>query len=441
MDAKVGQMKRTAAILLLVICSVVTSSAQTRDIVFDTLKPMGYEPTPIGVEEMRFFGTTPITANDSTYMQYTATVLRRDLDFYADFELTRIDSFFIRMYDITEMDLLSWERLGADYVVKLEVEFPGRNMLVRWRLYDVLHSQRIARGSFEYNKVFWRELGHDIANEVVRTLTGDKGIFRTKIVYIKKLGKAKELFMADYDGSNEKQLTSNGSINISPAFAPDKEEVYFISYVEGNPKLFKVDVNTNAVTKVAEFPGIVAAPAISPDGKRIACVVSDRGNSDIYVLDLKGKVLKRLTSRRSIESSPTWSPDGREIAFSSDRTGSPQVYIMDADGLDLRRRTFQGGYNDSPLWSMRGDRITLVSRTKTGRFNLASIDTSGTDYRPLTNLGTNENPHFSPDGKHIIFSSSRLGGLDIYTMDVSGRNQRRLTRSNNCSNPAWGPLR
>ena len=128
------------------------------------------------------------------------------------------------------------------------------------------------------------------------------------------------------------------------------------------------------------------------------------------------------------------------LAFASDRTGSPQIYIMDSFGLNVRRLTYEGRYNDSPIWSDRGDRITFVSRTKQGRFDLASIDTSGYDYRVMTQVGQNENPHFAPDGKHIIFSSNRLGPRDIFTMDITGRNQRRLTRYGACSNPVWGPL-
>lgn len=436
-------MKQFLLVSLLTLLALNSTEAQddgVRKFNMDTISGH-YDPTAVGVDDLRYIGTEYISKDDSTYMNYVATVIRRDIDFYADFQLTRIDPFFLKTYEITELDLLGWQRLGADFAVKLEVEFPGTNMLVRWKLYDVLHSQRIAKGQFSYNRTFWREIGHDIANEIVHTLTGDAGPFRTRVVYIKRIGLAKELFIADYDGSNEKQLTSNGSINLSPAFSPNKEEVYFVSYMAGQPKLYMVDVNTSVVTLIAEYGNLVGAPAISPDGKKIACVISENGNSDIYVLDLDGEIIKRLTKRRSIESSPTWSPDGRHIAFSSDRTGSPQVYVMDSDGLDVRRLTYQGSYNDSPLWSMRGDRLTLVSRTKTGRFNLVSIDVSGSDYRVLTKLGTNENPHFSPDGKHLVFSSTRLGGQDIYTMDVSGRNQRRLTNNQNCSNPAWGPLR
>ena len=148
-----------------------------------------------------------------------------------------------------------------------------------------------------------------------------------------------------------------------------------------------------------------------------------------------------MTRHRSIDSAPTWSPDGDMIAFSSDRTGSPQIYLMDSDGLNVCRLTYQGRYNDSPIWSARGDRITFVSRTKYGRFDLASIDTSGADYRVYTEVGQNENPHFSPDGRHIIFSSTRLGPMDIFTMDINGRNQSRLTRFGNCSNPNWSSMK
>jgi TolB protein len=427
--------------MLLTASVVLAQDGDVTTYTMQAIEKSGYDPINVGVDDPRYIGNRSITADDTTYMDYLATVVRRDIDFYADFQLIRIDPFYLRTYEISELDLSGWQRLGADFTVKLDVEFPGRNMLVRWRLYDVLHSQQIAKGEFEYNVMFWRELGHDIADQIVHTLTGDRGPFRTRIVYVKKLGDAKELFMADYDGANEKQLTANGSINLSPTFSPTKEEVYFTSYMEGQPKLFKVEINSGKVSKVAEYGDQITAPAVSPDGNKIACVISEGGNSDIWVLDLNGRKIKRLSSRESIESSPTWSPNARYIAFSSDRTGVPQVYVMDADGLDVRRLTYQGNYNDSPLWSMRGDRITLVSRTNTGRFNLVSIDTSGADYRVLTDLGTNENPHFSPDGKHLVFSSTRLGGMDIYTMDVSGRNQRRLTHNQNCTNPAWGPFR
>lgn len=411
-----------------------------RNIYFDTITTE-FEPIRVAVDDIRPKYSTPMTTEDTSLFYWTTSVIQRDIDFYADFELIPVDSFYLQTYEISELDLAGWERLSAQYVIKLTAELPNPNFKIEWKLFDTKSRRAIADGVFDYNRMFWRELAHDISNQIVRALTGDPGICRTKIVYVKKIGAAKELFMADYDGANEKQLTRTGAINISPSFAPDQETVYFTSYMDGDPALYRVEVNTGVIERIAAFPGSVTAPAVSPDGKKIACVLSKDGNHEIYVLDMQGRIIKRVTRNSAIESSPTWSPDGRQIAYSSDRTGSPQIYISDADGIDTRRLTYQGGYNDSPLWSYRGDRITFVTRTRQGRFDLASIDTSGVDYRVLTQVGHNENPHFSPDGKHIIFASSRLSEGDVYTMDITGRNQRRLTRSGTCSNPAWGPLR
>ena len=429
--------------IIIALCAasgVLAQEDDVRNIFFDTLTA-GFEPTRVGVDNMQYIGNQYISREDSTFMLYCTRVIQNDIDFYADFELIPLDTFYLRVYEIAEMDLMGWERLGATYLVKLEAEFPGPNFRVRWRLFDTARKREITKGTFEQDKTLWRTMAHDVANEIVRYLIGDEGIFKTKIAYIKKVGDAKELFLADYDGARERQLTRTGTINISPTFSKTGNEIYFTSYLEGDPQLFKVEISTGKVTRVASYTGIVAAPAISPDGYKIACVLTKDGNSEIYVLDLEGRIIKRLTYHWAIDTAPTWSPDGRFIAFTSDRSGSNQIYIMDSDGLNVRRLTYEGYYNDSPVWSARSDRITFVSRTKSGRFDIASIDTSGADYRILTEVGNNENPHFSPDGKHIIFSSTRLGTHNIYTMDITGRNQRRRVGDANCTNPTWSPLK
>ncbi len=437
-------MKQRFFLILAIICATATAYAQNdniKNIPFDTVITRDAKPTTIGVEDMKYVGTQYITKDDSAFMRAATGVVQYDIEFYADFELIEIDSFYIRTYEIKEMDLLAWHRLGATYLVRLEAEFPGSNLRVRWRIFDTQRNQEIGKGTQENNKSRWRDLGHDVANEIVRALTGDAGIFRTRIAYCRKTGKAKEIFVADYDGSNEQQITSNGSINISPCWTPDGREIFYTTFVDGNPHIYKVDVVSKKATRIAAFAGINAAPAVSPDGNRLACVLSKDGNSEIYVLDMTGRIIKRVTNSRAIESGPTWSPDSRMIAYSSDRTGSPQIYMSDADGITTKRLTYEGRYNDSPIWSRRGDRVTFVSRTPEGRFDLASIDTSGNNPHLMTGFGQNENPHFSPDGKHIIFASTRLGGSDIFTMDYSGRNQRRITTSGVCSNPTWGPIR
>jgi TolB protein len=439
--------KKTIVLIVTFVTLFIAGNVMSQDDDFipnytiDTIRAGDVQPTQVGVDEMKYIGTDSITSDDSLVMNYISRIVQYDVDFQADFELVRVDSFFVKMYEIKEVDLLAWQRLGADYLVKLEAEFPSDKIRVRWRLIDTIRQQKITNGIITQPKKEWRVLGHEIANNIVRALTGEPGIFLTKICYIKKIGDAKEVFMSDFDGANEIQLTRTGTINLSPVFNPNMDEVYFTSYMEGDPKLFKVNINSKKTNKVADYKGLAAAPAISPDGNKIACVLSKDGNSEIYVMDLNGRIIKRLTRHRAIDSAPTWSPDGRMIAFSSDRSGSPQIYLMDSDGLNVRRLTYESRYNDSPIWSARGDRITFVSRTKYGRFDLASIDTTGLDYRILTEIGMNENPHFAPDGKHIVFSSTRLSSGDIFTMDITGRNQRRITRRGNCTNPNWGYLK
>lgn len=436
-----------ASVLIVSLVATVPVNAQfsdeVRDLYFDTLRTGDVQPTPIGVSDMKHVGTGYISQRDSILMGYATTVVRSDIDFYADFELVLVDSFYLQLYEIEELDALGWQRLGASYLLDLESEMLPGSMRVRWRLLDTSRKQQFAKGTVDRPKEEWRELAHEIANEVVHTLTGEEGIFLTQVCFIRDLGQgAKELFITDYDGANERQLTHTGTINLSPAFAPYANEIYFTSFLGGDPALYRVNLENDKVSQVASYKGMVAAPAVSPDGNKIACCLTKDDNAEIYVLGLDGRIIKRLTRHWSIDTSPTWSPDGRMIAFSSDRAGTPQLYIMDSDGLNVRRLTFQGNYNASPSWSSQGDRILFVSRTESGRFDLASIDTSGIDFRIMTQIGHNQNPHFSPDGKHIIFSSDRMGKKhSIYTADVTGRNQRRLTREGSCTSPNWGPLR
>lgn len=437
----------TAVLLITLLLAVVCAGElraqgdNIRNIYFDTIRSSDARPIRVAVENMKYVGTEYITAEDSLILRNISTVVRNDLDFSSYLDLVQEDSVFMKMYEIKVLNLLAWERLGADRVIRLEAEFLGPNIRTQWRIFETTRQTETDKGMLIQGRHAWRELAHDISNAIVHAITGDRGIFRTQIAYMRKTTKGKELYMSDYDGANERIITKTGTINVSPCFSPDGSEVYFTSYLDGDPHLYKADVLTGEVSKVASYPGMVAAPSIAPDGKRIAVVLTKDGNSEIYVLDLQGRVIKRVTNNKSIDTSPTWSPDGRHIAFASDRTGAPQVYITDDDGLTVRRLTFEGDYNDSPIWSERGDRITFVSRTKSGRFDLASIDTSGADYRILTQLGMNENPHFSPDGKQLIYSSNRYGTGDLYTADITGRNQRRLTKSGGYSNPIWGPLK
>ena len=438
-------MKKLKTIFLATIISIpaITALAQTglpiRDVRGRLAEKSTFEPTRIAVEEVRYVGIEYITNRDSVIMRNSGIILQKDLDFSPYFENIPLDTFFMRHMELERMTLLAWKRLDADYVVKLEAEFPGQDLRLGYRLYSTDSGREIKKERFSTDKSDYRALVHEIANDIIKFLTGDEGIYRTKIVYTREMGDAKELFIADYDGQNERQLTNNKSINILPTFSPDGQYVYFTSYVDDDAHIYMLNLKNNSVDLIAGYPGLNTAPAVSPDGKTIACVLTKDGNSEIYLLDRKGKIRKRLTNSWAIETAPTWSPDGKAIAFTSDRTGSPQIYVMDIDGLNVRRITYQSNYNDSPCWSPKGDRIVFASRD--GRFRICSVDINGRDFQVLADLGANENPEFSPDGNHIVFSSTRLGKYELYAMDLFGNNQRRISNVGGCSNPAWSPLR
>jgi len=397
----------------------------------------GFQKTRLAVENFTDRNSVTAPKSDSIVLIRLAEIMRDDLDFSPYYEVIEEDSFYMRHMELKAMTLLGWSQLGAQYVVRAQGDFSNPDEVTL--NYEVVSSESgitIARGKFKSLVKNYRRLAHTVANDIILYLTGDPGIFNTKICFISTRTGNKELFLCDYDGANIYQLTGNGTINMSPSFAPDGRKILFTSYIHDDPQLYQYDVRDGKVDRLAAYPGINSAARVSPDGKSIACALSRDGNPEIYLLERSGKIKRRLTYSSAIETSPSWSPNGREIAFMSNRSGSPQIYIMDNDGTNVRRLTFVGGYNDSPAWSPKGDKIVFVSRVD-GRFNISTIDVTGDNFRVLTEAGSNENPHWSPDGNHIVFSSTRSGEKEIYVMDLFGEGERRLTTGGGNSSPDW----
>jgi len=284
-----------------------------------------------------------------------------------------------------------------------------------------------------------RETMHRFVDDVLEAMTGERGIAETEIAYVKHVGRAKEIWVMDYDGESQRQVTHDGVLALSPAWAPWGTELAFTTYKRGNPDLYLFDLTRGASYPFSTRPGLNTAPAYSPDGKWVACTISRDGNSEIYLISRDGQTAKRLTRNDAIDTSPTWSPTGREIAFTSNRTGSPQVFVMDAEGLNQRLLTLEGSYNDSPQWSPKGDRICYAARHD-GIFDVIVMDANGASPVQVTlGAGQNENPRWSADGRKIVFSSSRDGARQIYLMNADGSDVVKLTSDAECFDPAWGP--
>lgn len=287
----------------------------------------------------------------------------------------------------------------------------------------------------------WRTLVHRFADDVVLQFTGERGVASTRMAFVARSGRDKELWVMDLDGANARPLTADRSLALSPAWAPDGSLLLYTSYRGGTgPQIWVTPARGGRAFLISGRPGNNTSAAYSPDGREIACTLSLDGNPEIYRLDARGGSPTRLTSSRSIDTSPAWAPTGREIAFTSDRGGAPQVYVMDRDGGNVRRLTYEVSFTDSPAWSPRGDRIAFVARTSAG-FDLYTCRPDGGSLRLVVSGGSNENPRWSPDGRHLVFASDREGSHALFVTDLDDRPPRRLdTGGREAYTPAWSPF-
>jgi len=325
-------------------------------------------------------------------------------------------------------------RLGGTY------EISSRGVTMQPSLVDNASGKTIIRSGYTGRRGNERRTIHRIADDVVYSLTGERGTALTQIAYVhQKQDGVKELAVMDYDGHNARILTSDKSIALSPAWSPDGRRLCYTSYKDERQNLYVINLATATQFRISNVTGLNSAPAWSPDGAKIAMTLSKDGNAEIYLLDVEKKRFTRLTYNRAIDSSPTWSPSNREIAFTSDRSGSPQIYIMGAEGLNIRRLTYEGSYNDSPTWSPRGDKIAYVSRTESG-FDIYTIDAMGENQMRLTDSSSsNEDPYWAPNGFSLTFSSSRSGRQELYSMFWDGSDQKKITSGGVNYMPAWSP--
>ena len=293
--------------------------------------------------------------------------------------------------------------------------------------------------TYSFTQSTLRETMHRFVDDVLETLTGERGIAETRIAFVNQEGRVKEICMMDYDGENRRQVTHDRSLALSPAWAPWGTEIAFTTFKRGNPDLYLFDLGRGASYPFSTRPGLNTAPFYSPDGKWIACTLSRDGNAEIYLISRDAQTAKRLTRNDVIDTSPSLSPTGREMVFTSNRTGSPQIYVMDVDGLNQRLLTIEGSYNDSPQWSPKGDKIGYAARHD-GIFDVVVMDANGANPIQITSdAGHNENPRWSPDGRKIVFSSTRDGRRQIFMMNADRSDPVRLTNEGECFNPAWGP--
>lgn len=333
-----------------------------------------------------------------------------------------------------------WINVGADGLAKIAASVSGRRLKVDLKFFDVGTGRELMAKTENGNLDDANDIGHRLANAIVYSLTGTKGIFQTKIAVVRKTKRGRELYTMSMDGKNVRAITNNGSINLLPAWSTDGRSILFTSYIRRNPNLYTIPSNGGRPKLLSGERGLNTGGAMSPDGKQVALTLSRDGNSEVYKMNTDGTGLKRLTNEWAIDSSPTWSPDGKRIAFVSSRWGDPHIFVMNADGSGVKRLTDRGTYNQTPDWSPKGDLIAFTARDERNKFDIFTVNPDTKEIRRLTqDEGNNEEPSFSPDGNHIVFTSRREGKSQVWIMAFDGTNQRRLTKSGGYSTPSWSP--
>ena len=326
-----------------------------------------------------------------------------------------------------------WTQVGAQAVVKMKAS----GGVLEGRLYVVARGDT-ATISKTYRAGDVRDAVHELANDIVKSFTGQNGIFGSRIAFALTRG-AHEIATIDADGGRMSVITKMGSDSLLPAFSPGGAEVAFTSYLRNNPDLWVVAAGGGRARRVSKQPGLNTGGAWSPDARSLALTLSYEGNSEIYRINPEdGRVLGRLTNSPGIDSSPCFSPDGSQIAFVSNRGGSPQIYLMPASGGAAKRVTFQGKYNQTPRFSPRIDKpqIAFTGRDERGVFDVFVIDLkSGRIDRVTQGKGSNLDPTWSPDGRLIAYVSSRGG---IFVNNPETRHEVQIWRGGAAS-PSWGP--
>ena len=381
-----------------------------------------------------------------------ATVVRADLERSGLFRSLNPASFVEQITDInTPPRFGDWRTIQAQGLVTGQAAMqPDGRLKVDFRLWDIFGESQMVGLQYMTTPENWRRIAHLVSDSIYERITGEKGYFDTRIVFISesgpKLNRRKRLAVMDQDGANPVFLTQGDYLVLTPRFNPTAQMIAYMSYIQNRPRVYLFDLETGRQEVLGNFPNMTFSPRFSPDGKSVVMALETNGNSEIYIMDLATRTSKRLTNDPAIDTAPSFSPDGKQITFESNRGGSQQIYVMNADGSNVHRISFGQGKNGTPVWSPRGDLIAFTNITP-DFFGVGVMRPDGSGERLLTHGWQDEGPSWAPNGRVIMFTRTLQAGAggvgsgsQIWSIDITGRNERRVLSPGDASDPAWSPL-
>ena len=371
--------------------------------------------------------------------QKIAAIVQADLERSGQFRA--VEAAGAALDEASRPDLTPWRQKGADSLAAGSVSrLADGRWDVRFRLWDVVRGQDLGGQSYAVTVGDLRLAAHRIADFIYEKLTGDKGIFSTRIAYVTQAGKRYNLWVADSDGENAQSALASSEPIISPAWSASGGQLAYVSFESRKPVVYVHDVASGRRRLIANFRGSNSAPAWSPDGRTLAVTLSRDGGSQLYTIDAGGGEPRRLTQSAGIDTEPVYAPDGRNIYFVSDRGGAPQIYRMPASGGNPERVTFTGSYNISPTLSPDGRWLAYVSRIS-GSFKLQVMELSSGAVHSITDTTADESPSFAPNGRLIVYATRQNGQEALMTTTLDGKIKARLAgRGGDIREPDWGPF-
>lgn len=340
-----------------------------------------------------------------------------------------------------------WRTISAQYLVTGRAGHGGdKRLRTEFRLWDVTRGQQIAGQQYVTDAHNSRRVAHILSDAIFTKITGEKGFFDTRVVFVDERGpkqkRQKRLAIMDQDGANVRFLTSPRELVVTPRFSPNSQDVTYMSFGRGDPRVYLMNLDRGQREIVGNFPGMTFSPRFSPDGQRIIMSLSTGSVTNLFAMDLRSRSTTRLTNTQGIDTSPSYSPDGGRIVFESDRGGSQQLYVMNANGGNAQRISFSAGARYStPVWSPKGDYIAFT-RQKSGTFAIGVMKTDGSGERIITEGFHNEGPTWAPNGLYLMFfrDPGGAGGPHIYMANVTGRGEFKVPTPSYASDPSWSPL-
>ncbi len=411
------------------------------------------EPLPIAIPE--FYGESE---SEARLGRDIAVVVADDLRRSGLFRPIDKNAFLAKRGGVGAQSLrlqprfADWRLINAQALVVGGTRVLGQgDIQVVFRLWDVFAQQQMIGLRLTTTPGNWRQIAHRIADAIYRRITGEEGYFDTRVVYIAESGPArrrvKRLAIMDQDGANHRFLTDGRALVLTPRFSPTAQEITYLSYSSGAPRVFLYNIDTNQREVLGDFPGMTFAPRFSPDGNQVVMSMAQDGNSEIYTMDLRTRRVRRLTNHPAIDTSPSLSPDGKRLTFNSDRGGSQQIYVMDTDGGAPKRITFGKGRYGTPVWSPRGDLIAFTA-IRSGTFYIGVMRPNGSGERLLADGFLVEGPTWSPNGRVLMYfrqgrrtADGKGGRPSLHSIDLTGYNERVIKTPQDASDPAWSPLK